>query len=814
MSDERYENGFQPEDEKPVDYKALFFEYLMYWPWILGCVIVMGIAMYAYLRYQAPVYNVNATVLIKQGDQTKNPSASPMQAMQDLGMLSMASNFDNEVEILRSRTLVKKVVNKLNLYINYKEAQTFRYPTDLYKTSPVQVWTTPEEADRLFGPVTLEMTCTPDGKVDVEASYYPDRDADEVTLHKHFDQLPGVLTTPVGVFTLSANSDSILAKIDQTRTITATVVSPTAVATSYTASLSSEPTSKTTTIVALNLQNSNPRRGIDFINMLVALYNEDANNDKNEVAAKTAQFIDDRIGIINQELGTTESQLASFKQQAGLTDLSSDAQLALKENSAYQQKQAENATQIRLITFLKSYINDPKNEMEVIPANVGLADQGLSDLIIKYNDLLIERKRLLRTSNESNPAVVQLDAGIRATRANVQTTVDNVEKGLLITQSDLDREGKKYATRISNAPTQEKELMSITRQQEIKASLYLLLLQKREENAITLASTATNGRIIEEAMAGSTPVSPNKKMFYLIALVLGIGIPVGVIYLRNLLRFKIEGRADVEKITDVPVVGDVPMVDTKRNPIVVHENHNNLMEEVFRSVRTNIQYMLQEGQKVILFTSTSSGEGKSFTAGNLACSFAFMGKKVVIVGLDIRKPGLNKVFQISHKEKGITQYLADPEHTDLLSLCQPSTISTNLYILPGGTVPPNPTELVARKTLDQAIEILKANFDFVILDTAPIGMVTDTQLIARVADLSVYVCRAGYTHKSHYELINELKKDHKLPNLCTLINCIDMNQRKNGYYYGYGKYGKYGKYGYGKKYGYGYGYGYGNKNDK
>lgn len=814
MSDERYENGFQPEDEKPVDYKALFFEYLMYWPWILGCVIVMGIVMYAYLRYQAPVYNVNATVLIKQGDQTKNPSASPMQAMQDLGMLSMASNFDNEVEILRSRTLVKKVVNKLNLYINYKEAQTFRYPTDLYKTSPVQVWTTPEEADRLFGPVTLEMTCTPDGKVDVEASYYPDRDADEVTLHKHFDQLPGVLTTPVGVFTLSANSDSILAKIDQTRTITATVVSPTAVATSYTASLSSEPTSKTTTIVALNLQNSNPRRGIDFINMLVALYNEDANNDKNEVAAKTAQFIDDRIGIINQELGTTESQLASFKQQAGLTDLSSDAQLALKENSAYQQKQAENATQIRLITFLKSYINDPKNEMEVIPANVGLADEGLSSLIVKYNDLLIERKRLLRTSNESNPAVVQLDAGIRATRANVQTTVDNVEKGLLITQSDLDREGKKYATRISNAPTQEKELMSITRQQEIKASLYLLLLQKREENAITLASTATNGRIIEEAMAGSTPVSPNKKMFYLIALILGIGIPVGVIYLRNLLRFKIEGRADVEKITDVPVVGDVPMVDTKGNPIVVHENHNDLMEEVFRSVRTNIQYMLQEGQKVILFTSTSSGEGKSFTAGNLACSFAFMGKRVVIVGLDIRKPGLNKVFQISHKEKGITQYLADPEHTDLLSLCQPSTVSSNLYILPGGTVPPNPTELVARKTLDQAIEILKANFDYVVLDTAPIGMVTDTQLIARVADLSVYVCRASYTHKSHYELINELKKDHKLPNLCTLINCIDMNQRKNGYYYGYGKYGKYGKYGYGKKYGYGYGYGYGNKNDK
>lgn len=233
------------------------------------------------------------------------------------------------------------------------------------------------------------------------------------------------------------------------------------------------------------------------------------------------------------------------------------------------------------------------------------------------------------------------------------------------------------------------------------------------------------------------------------------------------------------------------------------------MEEVFRSVRTNIQYMLGEGQRVILFTSTTSGEGKSFTAGNLACSFAFMGKRVVVVGLDIRKPGLNKVFEISHKERGITQYLADPKHTDLLSLCQPSVISPNLFILPGGTVPPNPTELVARKTLDEAIEQLKQSFDYVLLDTAPIGMVTDTQLIARVADLSVYVCRADYTHKSDYELINDLKRENKLPNLCTLINGIDMDQRKNGYYYGYGKYGKYGKYGYGKKYGYGYGYGYG-----
>lgn len=802
MSDEKYDDLFQGEDEKPIDYKAILFEYLMYWPWFVACLLVCIAGAWCYLRYQAPVYNVNATVLIKQGDKNK-PSGqnASLEAMQDLGMLSMASNFDNEVEIIQSRTLLKEVVNALNLNITYTEKRSFGYPMQLYKNTPVQVWMSPDEADKLTSSLQLQLECTPEGKVQVNTAF--SHNGKEQTLSKHFDQLPGVLVTPVGTITLSSKDST---SIQEAHTIYATIISPTVAAANCKAHLSADPVSKVTTIVRLNYNDTNVDRGMDFLNTLVALYNRDANDDKNEVASRTAEFIDTRIQIINQELGSTENQLATYKQKAGLTDLSSDAQLALQGNAEYTQKQAENATQLRLVQFLKEYIDNPANQMEVIPANIGLTDNALATVIGQYNEMLTERKRLLRTSSESNPAVVNLDASIQATRKNVQTSVSSVLKGLEITRNDLEHQARKFEGKISNAPTQEKELLSITRQQEIKASLYLMLLQKREENAITLAATANNGRIVEEPLSGG-PVSPNSRTFYLLALVLGIGIPVSIIYLSNLLRFKIESRADVEKITNVPVIGDIPVVETKGNPIVVRENRNDLMEEVFRSIRTNIQFMLQENQKVVLFTSTSSGEGKSFTAVNLACSFAFMGKKVVIVGLDIRKPGLNKAFHLSHKEKGITQYLVDPEHTDLLSLCQTSSESENLYILPGGIVPPNPTELVARQTLDQAIEILKKHFDYVLLDTAPIGMVTDTQLIARVADLSVYICRADYTHKSHYELINDLKKDHKLPNICTLINCINMNQRKNGYYYGYGKYGKYGKYGYGKKYGYGYGYG-------
>ena len=418
--------------------------------------------------------------------------------------------------------------------------------------------------------------------------------------------------------------------------------------------------------------------------------------------------------------------------------------------------------------------------------------------------MLVERKRLLRTSTENNPTIINLDTSIRAMKMNVDVTLDRTLQGLLITKADLDREASRFSRRINEAPGQERQFVSIARQQEIKSGLYLLLLQKREENAITLAATANNAKIIDDAIADEIPVSPKGKIIYLVALVLGVGIPVGVIYLINLTKFRIEGRSDVEKLTSIPIVGDIPLTDEKQGAIAVFENQNNLMSETFRNIRTNLQFMLENDKKVILVTSTVSGEGKSFISANLAISLSLLGKKVIIVGLDIRKPGLNKVFNIPRKEVGITQYLANPEK-NLMDLVQLSDVSKNLYILPGGTVPPNPTELLARDGLDKAIETFKKSFDYGILDTAPVGMVTDTLLIGRVADLSVYVCRADYTHKNEYTLINELAENNKLPKLCTVINGLDLKRRKYGYYYGYGKYGKY--YGYGKRYGYGYGYG-------
>ena len=784
--------------EEQINIQEIFFRYLIHWPWFVVSAIVCVALAWGYLRLTTPVYNISATVLIK--DEKKGGGANMSSELEKMGLngfVSSSSNIENEIEVLKSRTLAREVVSSLGLFVTYMDEDKFPNK-ELYRTSPVLVSLTPQEADRLPQTMEIDMLLQPAGAMDVQVK------VGKKEYRKHLEKLPAVFPTDEGTVAFFANNDTLSSlrpeSVTTERHITAYINRPFAVAKGYAGSLSITPTSKATSVVTVSLKNSNTQRGKDYIDKLLEMYNINANNDKNEVAQRTAEFIDERIDIISKELGSTERDLENFKRSAGITDLTSEAQIALTGNAEYEKKRVENQTQINLVMDLKKYLQG--SGYEVLPANVGLQDAGVAGAIDRYNEMVAERKRLLRTSTESNPAIVNLTTSIRAMRSNIQTTLDATLKGLEITKADLIREASRYSRRISDAPTQERQFVSIARQQEIKSGLYLMLLQKREENAIVLAAIANNAKIIDEAQADSTPISPKRMMIYLAALVFGIGIPVGVIYLIGLTKFKIEGRADVEKLTSLPVVGDIPLADEKTGVIAVFENQNNLMSETFRNVRTNLQFMLENGKNVILVTSTVSGEGKSFISANLAISLSLLGKKVVIVGLDIRKPGLNKVFNLPKKEYGITQFLTNST-VNLMDLVHHSDINKNLYILPGGTVPPNPTELLARDGLEKAVEILRKNFDYVILDTAPVGMVTDTLLIGRVADLSVYVCRADYTRKTEFTLINELAENNKLPNLCIVINGLDLQKKKYGYYYGYGKYGKY--YGYGKRYGYGYG---------
>lgn len=815
MKEEQYNELWEEQEEK-TDYRALLFRYLIHWPWFVASLIVCLAGGWLYLKRTAPVYQITSTVLIQ--DDKKGGNAGGIAGLQELGITTYSnSNINNEMEIMRSKGIVHDAVCQIGAYIRYSAPGTFRN-TDLYGTSPIEVEFAPEDAERLRAPLQADVTLLPDGKTNVQVCINQGL-ADEEVLTKQFDSLPAALPTRAGTLTFRKASHTVEVgnPVAEATRVQVTVLSPWSVTFGYQGSLAIGLTSQTTSIAALSVQDTHPRRGEDFLKALVDVYNRDANNDKDLVARNTAHFIDDRIAAVNQELGSTEVELESFKRQAGLTDLTADAQQAVSERSGYEKLINENATQINLINYLADYLNNPANTNSVLPVNVGLNDASIAALISQYNAQVLERNRLLRTSSEENPVIRRLTADIRSMHANLVTNVASARKALLITQSNLNAQASKYAGRVSSAPTQERELASIQRQQSVKEALYLMLLQKREENNIALAATANNAKIINSPMAAGA-VSPDAKQIWMVAGVSGLALPALVIFLIGFFSYRIEGRADVERLTKVPVVGDVPVSDKNQgglSTIVIRENENDVMAETFRNIRTNLLFMLDgPDKKVILTTSTMSGEGKTFVAANLATSLALLGKKVILLGLDIRKPGLNKIFNFTNREHGITSYLSAPDTTDVHSLIRPSGVVAGFDILPGGTVPPNPTELLSRPSLDKLIATLKQEYDYVLLDTAPIGMVTDTQIIARTADVSIYVCRADYTAKNDFTLINDLYRQHRLPGLCTVINGIDMKRKKYGYYYGYGKYGKYGRYGYGRKYGYGYGYGYGSEASK
>jgi len=569
---------------------------------------------------------------------------------------------------------------------------------------------------------------------------------------------------------------------------------------------------KGTSILQLQLTDEVPQRSLDYLKQLAIVYNRQANEDKNAVAHQTEKFINSRLEKINAELGKTEGELQNYKQKNGMVELKMNASNSVSNQNTSEQKLAEMETQIELFnTIAREVESSSRNLTQVIPSNVGLDDESSTSLINKYNELVLERNRLLRSASESSPVVEPLTDQIRDLNVNIRRAIAAARKNLQIQRDAVLAQVTKYTDQVEETPQQERMLTQIGRQQEVKSGLYLMLLQKREENSISLAATADKGRLIDDPQLNGK-VSPNSTYIMLIALVIGLAIPVLIILIIQFFRYKIEGHDDVARLTKLPIIADIAIASNSakgKADIVVHENQNNQMEEIFRSLRTNLQFMLHEGEKVVLFTSSTSGEGKTFTAANLSVSFGLLGKKVILVGLDIRRPRLAEQFGINDHKHGITNLLVkdNPNREDVEAQILPSGVNKNLDLLMAGPVPPNPAELIARNSLDTIIEILKEKYDYIMIDTAPVGLVTDTLQIARVTNVSVYMCRADYTPKASFAMINSLAKEEKLPNMAMVLNGVDMSKRKYSYYYGYGKYGRYGRYG---RYG-GYSYGsYGN----
>lgn len=796
-------SGQEQEEKSAIDFQLIYSTLILNWKWfVLSLIVCLGMG-YLYLRYTRPQYQATAKLLIKDDDQNKSRGMgnSMIQNAANLGFISNSNGIDNEIEILSAQDLATQAVIDMKCYVNYYHKGTFKDQL-VYKEQEVNVDLDLAHLKKLNAPIKLKIE--KDGnKYLVTGSYYIPVDAfssqkEPVKIEKTLASLPASINTRVGTLSFTKNGNF---KLKDGECLKAIIVTPDMAASGYAKALTVSQTSKTTTIAELVLKDEDPQRSIDYLNTLIKVYNRQANEDKNEISYRTEQFINQRLEKINSELGSTEGQLESYKKRNNVVEMKLNATAAIANSDTYAQKLQEANTQVELLNELGKYMNEPGNKYQPIPSNVGLTDESSTELINEYNQIALNRNKMLHSASESSPTVTPLTAQLEDLTKSIKRAMRQAKLGMEIQRNSIAHQAAIYANQIGNSPEQERVLTQIGRQQEVKSGLYLMLLQKREENSISLAATADKGKVIDApSLVGK--VSPKSSIIMLIALVLGLAIPAAILFLIEFFKYKIEGHEDVMKLTMIPIVADIPMASDAakkegKADIVVHQNKNNLMEEIFRGLRTNIQFMLKEGEKVMLFTSSTSGEGKTFVASNISISLALLGKKVVMVGLDIRKPRLAELFQIDNHHKGITNLIVHDHNTwdDIQKQIISSGVNNNLDLLMAGPVPPNPGELVTRASLDDIIKQLKEHYDYIILDTAPVGLVNDTLQLGRLANVSVYVCRADYTPKASFGMINGLNEEKKLPNMCLVLNAVDLSKKKHSFYYGVGKYGKYGKYG-------------------
>ena len=793
------------------DFAALYRTIILNWYWFVLSLIIFGGIGAIYLRYTTPLYQSTAKFLIKDDDNGSSRRGSSLQNITNLGTISNSAGIDNEMEILSSHSIAEDAIRDLKLYVNYTTEGKVK-DVITYRDQPLIVDIDAAHLDRLNRPINLNITKNGSSFV-VNGTYSVPTDEENsegpFSINKKFTSLPATIPTRAGIITINSNNGRTL---HEGQVLKVSILSPKMASDKYVGELKIGQSGKGTSILQLQLTDEVPQRSLDYLKQLAIVYNRQANEDKNAVAHQTEKFINSRLEKINAELGKTEGELQNYKQKNGMVELKMNASNSVSNQNTSEQKLAEMETQIELFnTIAREVESSSRNLTQVIPSNVGLDDESSTSLINKYNELVLERNRLLRSASESSPVVEPLTDQIRDLNVNIRRAIAAARKNLQIQRDAVLAQVTKYTDQVEETPQQERMLTQIGRQQEVKSGLYLMLLQKREENSISLAATADKGRLIDDPQLNGK-VSPNSTYIMLIALVIGLAIPVLIILIIQFFRYKIEGHDDVARLTKLPIIADIAIASNSakgKADIVVHENQNNQMEEIFRSLRTNLQFMLHEGEKVVLFTSSTSGEGKTFTAANLSVSFGLLGKKVILVGLDIRRPRLAEQFGINDHKHGITNLLVkdNPNREDVEAQILPSGVNKNLDLLMAGPVPPNPADLIARNSLDTIIEILKEKYDYIMIDTAPVGLVTDTLQIARVTNVSVYMCRADYTPKASFAMINSLAKEEKLPNMAMVLNGVDMSKRKYSYYYGYGKYGRYGRYG---RYG-GYSYGsYGN----
>ncbi len=790
-------------EEEGFSIKQIISYFFAYWKlFLLSFVLFMAVAFF-YLRNAVPSYNVVAKILLQ--DREKGSFSSSADMLADFGFQSNNTNVENEIEVINSLSVVKGAVYDTEMYISYKIPAFNDIP--LYKAdSPLKVAYGADAAGNvdkaaianLEEPLSFLFNIDENGVTNVSYSCYANEDDLEPTEYNvAIEAFPYVLETPVGNVLVENNPE-----VKEYAGELAVTILPLDVATRlHKSTMVIAPLSKMTSVAQLAVNTTNPQQGVDFLNAVIDSYNKVTNEDKRQVARQTEEFIIERIDSLNKELQVMETRLSKYKKDNQLISPQINAQETSKNKIEYTKQLEEIDLMIKSSEYLTEFVNNKANDMKVIPTTFGLTiDQSLLALINNYNKEVVARNQLLLTATEGNPALKNITIRVQQMQADLRVAIKAFDGSLRAQREAISTLLAMYVERYESSPDVERELMTIERECKIKSDLYVMLLQKYEENALSLAVTANNLRCID-APENFGRVSPNSKMIFLLALFAALAIPALFVYIRESMRTQITANDDLATLTTLPCVGNVPVkhsVKSGKTSIVVRRNKNDIMAEAFRTLRTNLQFVMKKSTgSVIMFTSTTSGEGKTFVASNLAVSAAMLGKKVLLLGLDIRRPRLAEVFGFSPDLEGITSYLAaDEKDTDILDKnIIPSGVDENLFLLPAGIVPPNPAELLARPNLDKAFEYLSKKFDYLILDSAPVGLVTDSMIISRVADAVCYVMRFDYTQKADVKYLNGLVEGGKLEHVSIVMNGEDIkkkmfaytrNRRGSNPYVGYG----------------------------
>jgi len=787
------EEEFKLLSEKSFDFIGLFIKYLSFWKWFVISLIICTAIAVIYVKFSLPVYKIETSVLFQ--DSQKGSGSSTTPAFDGMGLITQTSNVENEMEMLGSSLIADKVVRELENYTSYTQLGSFlniiKYKKEILygNQSPIHVTLSDAMLDQIGEkPIVFEVLLRPNGIYEFSG--------------KHLDKSYTIKSS-------LADSDAIMFPFGEVHAVKTgftpkeemllevVIQPPLNVADQFIKSLEMEVTSKTSSVVTLSLNSRNALEGKEFMEHLVEVYNREMLSEQLNLADKTSQIIDTHLSQLSDELSTVDSQAEDYKQSQGITDIANQSHLYNVQTSGIEQRKMDIETQLAIVSDLFNFVQNQDPSDQLLPANSGISSESLNSMITSYNNLVMEKTKLSRVASSSNQAMIDLSNQIESMYRSVRSSLQNEKSNLQIALRDLSGQLNVDRARLRAVPRQQRVYSDITRQQGVKESLFLFLLQKKEEKYMNMATAEPNAKLIDYVRILGI-VTPNKILSFLIAVALGLLVPIIIIRIKELMRYQIGHKQELAEISNVPLLGEIPKT-LETSKMVIKEDDNDGFTEMVRLLRTNLLFVIDSvDKKVINMVSSISGEGKTFVAINLATSLSLLDKKVLIIELDIRKPKFGLYFDVPDKG-GMTMFLSGHQTAD--KLIKPSGIHPNLFMINAGPIAPNPNELLAKPSLDELIKDLRKQFDFIIIDTAPVGLVSDSLILNRIADINLYIVRADYTPKRNIEDATTIYNEEKLKNMYFILNSVDFSKRN--YRYGYGK--RYG-YGYSLKKGSAYGY--------